>query len=195
MRESVDGSTRIWLKYIGRGFTALSEHLRPQEVVDFLNQFLAQMAEAIIEQHGMVDKYIGDAIMGVFGAPGQHPTHATQAVRSALAMQVRLRLLNEQLQARQLPTLDLGIGIHTRELVIGAIGSRQRLDYTVIGDTVNVASRIESLTRQYGERILLSSETRAALGELDGLRAVDSVEVKNRRQPVMVWAIDPAANA
>jgi adenylate cyclase len=173
-----------------RGFTALSEHLPPKEVVAFLNLFLTEMTAAIMEHHGMVDKYIGDAIMGVFGAPEDHPTHATQAVQAALAMQARLIVLNQHLQERHLPMLDLGIGIHTGELVVGAIRSHQRLDYTVIGDTVNLASRIESLTRQFGVSLLLSTETHDALESVVGLREIGTTEVKNRLQPVTVWSID-----
>lgn len=174
-----------------RGFTALSEHLAPHDVVALLNLFLTEMGAAITAQHGMVDKYIGDAIMGVFGATGDSATHAARAVQAAQAMREQLVILNRQLHTRGLPPLDLGIGIHTGALVVGAIGSPLRLDYTVIGDTVNLASRVESLTRQFGVPILLSTETRDALDSVLGLREIGTTEVKNRRQLVTVWALDP----
>jgi adenylate cyclase len=176
-----------------RGFTALSEYLSPHDVVTFLNLFLTEMAAAITAHRGMVDKYIGDAIMGVFGATGDPTAHAARALQAAQAMQARLVGLNAQLRTRNLPPLELGIGIHTGELVVGAVGSNARLDFTVIGDTVNLASRIEALTRQYAMPILLSTETRDALDTRTMLREIETIVVKNRRQPVTVWAVDAPA--
>ncbi len=170
-----------------RGFTALSERLQPEEVVAFLNVFLEEMTAAIMEHHGMVDKYIGDSVMGVFGVPLETDQHAEHAVHAAISMQARLEHLNQRLLQRNLPALSLGIGIHTGDLVVGAIGSSHRLDYTVIGDTVNVAARIEGLTRQYDVSLLLSDSTRAMLSTTLQLRAVGTTTVKNRSEPVTVW--------
>ncbi|MHB2015544.1 MAG: adenylate/guanylate cyclase domain-containing protein [Candidatus Xenobia bacterium] len=171
-----------------RGFTTLSERLTPDEVVAFLNLFLDEMTQAIMSHQGMVDKYIGDCVLGVFGVPLAHDGHADQALQSALAMKERLVKLNQTLAERNLPQLGIGIGIHTGDLLVGAIGSRHRLEYTVIGDTVNVASRIETLTRQYPADILFSQATRDALQSSFPAREVASVQVKGRTEPVTLWA-------
>lgn len=171
-----------------RGFTRLSETLPPEDVVEALNAFLQEMTTAILHHQGMVDKYIGDAVMGVFGVPLRTTDHATRALRAALEMRDRMVLLNETLHQRGLPQLAIGIGIHTGEVLIGTIGSRMRLDYTVIGDTVNTASRIEGLTRRYGVDILLSQETCRCLTSPLKLYEIDTVQVKNRQQPLVVWS-------
>jgi class 3 adenylate cyclase len=170
-----------------RGFTALSERLTPEEVVAFLNLFLEEMTAAIMGHQGMVDKYIGDAVMGVFGVPIATREHATLAVQAGIDMQARLVALNRSLGQQQLPELRLGVGIHTGELVIGAIGAAHRLDYTVIGDTVNVAARIETLTRQYEVPILLSETTQAMLAPGVQTREVGTTVVRNRAQPITLW--------
>jgi class 3 adenylate cyclase len=170
-----------------RGFTALSEQLPPETVVTFLNLYLEEMSAAIMEHHGMVDKFIGDAIMGVFGVPLVQEAHATLAVQTALSMQARLNRLNVTLAQRHLPTLGIGIGIHTGEVVAAAIGSTQRLDYTVIGDTVNVAARVQALSRKYPVDILLTEATQALLPVTIPLKEVGTTEVRNRAQPVTLW--------
>ena len=133
--------------------------MEPEQVVEFLNEFLEEMTAAIMDHRGMVDKYIGDAVMGVFGVPAYADDHALRALQSAIDMRNRLNKLNVGLKDRGLPELSIGIGLHTGELLIGAIGSTRRLDYTVIGDTVNVASRIEGMTRSYPVEILMSDST------------------------------------
>ena len=135
----------------------------------------------------MVDKYVGDSVMGVFGVPVANELHAILAVQAALDMQTRLTTLNRTLADHNLPQLSIGIGIHTGELVVGAIGAPHRLDYTVIGDTVNVTARIEGLTRRYGVSILVSDTTRAMLPEHVAVREVGITEVRNRVQPVILW--------
>ena len=177
-----------------RGFTRLSETLPPEQVVEFLNEFLDAMTVSLLNHKGMLDKYIGDAVMGVFGVPFVTEDHAVRALRAALEMRERLRSLNVSLQQKGLPELSVGIGLHTGELLIGAIGSRQRLDYTVIGDTVNVASRIEGLTRHYPAEILVSDSTRDAIREALPLHEVATVHVKNRSRPLMLWSPDPVAD-
>ncbi|MBW1872871.1 MAG: adenylate/guanylate cyclase domain-containing protein, partial [Deltaproteobacteria bacterium] len=130
-----------------RGFTTLSEQYPPAEIGRILNAVLEELTSAIMDNQGMVDKYIGDAVMGVFGVPVASENHALQATRAAKEMHLRLKTLNETLSNDKNLTLAIGVGIHTGEVIAGAIGSSRRLEYTVIGDTVNVASRIESLTR------------------------------------------------
>lgn len=176
-----------------RGFTRLSETLPPEQVVEFLNEFLDAMTIALLNQKGMLDKYIGDSVMGVFGVPFVTEDHAVRALRAALDMRERLRTLNDSLLRKGLPELSVGIGLHTGELLIGAIGSKQRLDYTVIGDTVNVASRIEGMTRHYPVEILVSDSTRAAIRGALPLYEVATVHVKNRAGPLTLWSPDPVA--
>lgn len=171
-----------------RGFSTLSEHMAPERVVSFLNEFLEEMTAAVVANHGMLDKYIGDAVMAVFGVPDHRPDHAMCAVRAALEMRMRLDDLNGRAAAQGFPHLGLGVGVHSGALVVGAIGSSHRLDYTVIGDTVNVAARLESLTRQHPTDVLISDATFA---ELDGAIPCDemgTVPVKGRAEPVRIYA-------
>jgi class 3 adenylate cyclase len=174
-----------------RGFTRISEQLTPERVVELLNEVLEQMTLAIMQHQGMVDKYIGDAVMGVFGVPLHVEDHALRAARAALDMRDRLIQLNAQLRQQGLPEVSIGIGLHTGELLFGAIGSTRRLDYTVVGDTVNVASRIEGMTRSYPVEILLSDATRAAVGDAMPLYSIATVQVKNRTEPLRLWSPDP----
>ena len=178
-----------------RGFTRFSERLAPENVVEFLNDFLEEMTSSIMDHQGMLDKYIGDAAMGVFGVPFHAEDHAERAYRAALDMRERLRALNASLVEKGLPELSIGIGLHTGELLIGAIGAKRRLDYTVIGDTVNVASRIEGMTRSYPVEILLSDSTREALAGEAALHRIATVQVKNRDEPLTLWSPDPAREA
>ncbi len=171
-----------------RGFTTLSEQLSPQQVVGFLNQFLEEMTLAIMAHQGMLDKYMGDAVMAVFGVPLECSDHARRAVNAGQEMIRRLERLNETLTQQGLPRLGIGVGIHTGDLVVGAIGSSRRLEYTVIGDSVNLAARLEGLTRQYPVDILLSGCTRGELGEAPELEQIDTVQVKGRDQPVAIWS-------
>lgn len=173
-----------------RGFTRLSEELPPDEVVRWLNRFLEEMTHAILEHRGMLDKYIGDSVMAVFGVPVASADHARRAVRSALDMRRRLEKLNLALVAEGGPMLEIGVGVHTGEVLVGAIGSSRRLEYTVIGDAVNVASRIEGLTRNYPADILISDATRNSAGPLV-VDEIDTVQVKGRRGTVRLWAPGP----
>jgi len=173
-----------------RGFTGFSEVLPPEQVVEFLNEFLEEMTAAIMEHRGMVDKYIGDAVMGVFGVPTYADDHALRALKSALDMRDRLNRLNIDLKKKGLPELSIGIGLHTGELLIGAIGSTRRLDYTVVGDTVNVASRIEGMTRLYPVEILMSDSTSQAVASAVKLYPIATVQVKNRVEPLTLWSPD-----
>jgi adenylate cyclase len=178
-----------------RGFTRFSEKLSPEQVVEFLNDFLEEMTGAIMDHNGMLDKYIGDAVMGVFGVPFHADDHALRALRAGLDMRARLNRLNVDLKEKGLPELSIGIGLHTGELLIGAIGSTRRLDYTVIGDTVNVASRIEGMTRSYPVEILVSDATRAAINTGVPLYKIATVQVKNRVEPLTLWSPDPPREA
>jgi adenylate cyclase len=142
-----------------RGFTALSEKLPPEAVVERLNEYLKAMTAIAFQHNGTVDKYVGDAIMVLFGIPVEYPDHAYRAVESAIDMQSALMSLQERWAAEGLPDMNIGIGINTGEMVAGNIGSADRLEYTVVGDAVNIAAHTEGLNKELGTRILITQAT------------------------------------
>ena len=170
-----------------RGFTAFSEREKPEKVVGLLNRYFSTMTEIIFEHGGTLDKYIGDGLMALFGAPSASPADAMNAVKAAVTMQKRLTTLNQELQAEGYGQIAVGIGLHTGEATIGYIGSDKRSEYTAIGDTVNLASRLESCAR--GGEILISEATAAASGNLIPVNPREPLTVKNRVQPVNVFEV------
>ena len=170
-----------------RGFTALAENEKPEKVVGLLNRYFSAMSEIIFAHGGTLDKYIGDGLMAIFGAPTVSEEDALNAVKAAVTMQKRLRLLNEELRAEGYAPVSIGIGLHTGEALIGYIGSDKRSEYTAIGDTVNLASRLESNAE--GGQILMSEATAAASGNLIPVAAREPLTVKNRVQPVQVLEV------
>ncbi len=166
-----------------RGFTSLAERLKPRETVDMLNEVFAELVEAVSSNDGVVDKFIGDAIMAVFGAPISSGRDPRNAVESANAMMALVTMLNGRRDRRGEPPLRLGIGVATGELIAGAIGSPKRMEYTVIGDSVNLASRLQDLTKTYGVGVILCDATAAAGGANQVLRRLDTVSVRGRGRP------------
>ncbi len=169
------------------GFTGLSEFLQPEELVQLLNEYLSAMTDIILEERGTVDKYEGDAIMAFWGAPLPLQDHALRACRAALRQQAALDSLNRQFEEIGWPRLHCRIGLHTGEAVVGNLGSRKRFDYTVIGDTVNLASRLEGLNKFYGTSILASETTVGECGGAIEFQELDWVAVKGRATPVGIF--------
>jgi adenylate cyclase len=180
-----------------RGFTTVSEQGEPEAIVSQLNQYFSAMVPIVFANKGTVDKFVGDMVMALFGAPLDDPDHADHAVRAALAMTEELARLNSQWAADGWPTLDIGIGINTGDMVAGNLGSESIMSYTVIGDNVNLGARLESLTRNFQTRIIISDATRRALKGSYDTRALGAVTVKGKTQPVQVFevVIPPAVAA
>ncbi|HNF27346.1 MAG TPA: adenylate/guanylate cyclase domain-containing protein, partial [Leptospiraceae bacterium] len=176
-----------------RSFTSISESMKPDEVVSFLNEYLSAMTDTVFHYGGTLDKFVGDAIMTVFGAPVERGDDAVRAVQTAVSMIKALAEFNRLHNHLKAP-LEIGIGIHTGEVIAGNIGSEKRLDYTVIGDNVNLSSRIESLTKYYKCSILISQSTYDELEKESSAgtfaaREADNVTVKGRSKSIRIYEI------
>jgi len=169
-----------------RGFTSLCERHTPQEILSFLNDYFTRISAVIEANGGVVDKYIGDAVMALFGAPLKNEDDAARAVRTAIGMREALKGLNAEFEAKGLPRLSLGVGVNTATVVAGNMGSITRLNYTVIGDGVNLASRLEGLSKKYGVDIIVSAST-LALAPGFVYRELDIVRVKGKSEPVGIY--------
>ena len=172
-----------------RGFTTASEAGTPEGVVAQLNEYFEVMVAVLFRHQGTLDKFVGDMVMGLFGAPLEDRQHADHAVAAALEMSAELDRLNVGWQAQGRPVLDIGIGINTGEMIAGNIGSTAIMSYTVIGDAVNLGSRIESLNKDYGTRILISQATKDRLTIDVPIRLVGEATVKGRKQPVVIYEV------
>jgi len=178
-----------------RGFTTASERSTPEAVVAQLNEHFGAMVDVLFRHQGTLDKFVGDMIMGLFGAPLNDAHHADHAVAAALEMSAELDRLNARWQAEGRPVLDIGIGINSGEMIAGNIGSAAIMSYTVIGDAVNLGSRLESLNKEYGTRILISQATKDRLTIDVPMRLVGEAHVKGRKQPVVVYEVGPSRRA
>ena len=174
-----------------RSFTTISEANKPEDVVNFLNTYFTRMVEVVKKYGGTVDKFIGDAIMVLFGAPISYNDNEKRAVQAALEMYTQLETIpHGQLKFPEGIKFDIGIGIHSGDVILGQIGSTDKTSYTVIGDTVNLASRLEGLTKLYGTKIIISQAVRDALDESLNIRLLDSVKVKGKKEAVYIYRVD-----
>ncbi|MGK0297715.1 MAG: adenylate cyclase [Gammaproteobacteria bacterium] len=169
-----------------RGFTSFSEKRPPTQVLTILNEYLTKMTTIIDSHGGVVDKYIGDAIMALFGAPLEMPGHAEIAVKCAIEMTEALHKLNIEFKERGWPDLRMGIGVNTGNVVVGNMGSRDRLNYTVIGDNVNLASRLEAVTKEYKCPIIVSETTRDKSTNIE-FKKLDRIKVKGKQVAVTIY--------
>jgi adenylate cyclase len=173
-----------------RSFTARAAHLPPQQTVGLLNQFLAEMVAVVEGEHGgMINQFLGDGFMALFGVGSDPQNHADQAMAAAQSMLRQLEQLNVEFEKRGHPSLAIGIGINTGPAIVGSIGSPERMEFTSIGTTVNVASRIESLNKMLGTTLLISKSTRDALQHPTSLEALPPQPVKGVDQPVEVFTV------
>ena len=173
-----------------KGFTAMSERLDPAVLVTILNEYFERMSRVITAHRGHVSKFIGDGILALFGALDANPWQTNDAVRAAFAMQASLAELNGRLAADQRPTLAMGIGIHRGVVVAGVTGSAELVEYGVIGRTVNLAARVERLTRTHGVDVLVTEATRAVLDSRFRLHPMPAVSVKGVPEPVPTFAVE-----
>lgn len=172
-----------------RGFTTISEKLDPQVLSDVLNRYLTPMTEIVFSNKGTLDKYMGDAVMAFFGAPIPYKDHAKFACRCALQSINKLKEIQEEFARDGLPAIDIGIGINTSEMSVGNMGSEIVRNYTVMGDGVNLGSRLEGINKEYGTRIILSEFTQADVRDSFSTREVDWVRVKGKNEPVRIFEL------
>ena len=174
-----------------RGFTPISEKYKgnPEGLTKLINRFLTRMTDVIIKNGGTIDKFMGDCIMAFWNAPIANPKHKQMAIKSAIEMQTELVKLNKRLIAEGLPQINIGIGINSGEALVGNMGSEQRFDYSVIGDAVNLASRLESSSKTLGKTLVIGEETRKTIENKFSFEYIDSITVKGKTEKIKVYTI------
>jgi len=172
-----------------RGFTTISEGLAPQDLVKLINDYLTPMTDIVLQSGGTVDKYMGDAIMAFWGAPVWQEDHAIRAARAALQMMEKLRTMQVEWEQRGLPKIDIGIGLSTGKLTCGNMGSHLRFDYTVMGDSVNLGSRLEGMNKEYGTHIIVPKYTYEEVKNEFVLRQLDFIKVKGKNVPITIYEL------
>lgn len=171
------------------GFTSLSEKMAPEELIEFINRYLTEMTNIVLKNNGTLDKYIGDAIMAFWNAPLQIDKHAYLACKTALEMQSRLKELRKEWQLDKKKKLNIRIGINTGDAVVGNIGGANRFDYTVMGDSVNLASRLEGVNKEYSTGIMISENTKGTVENDFIIREIDTIKVKGKEVKTIVYEL------
>ncbi|TSC78240.1 MAG: adenylate/guanylate cyclase with Chase sensor [Parcubacteria group bacterium Gr01-1014_33] len=191
-KVSLGGEERMVTVFFSdiRGFTTISEKTTPKELVRILNGYFTHMGEEVVKNYGILDKYIGDAIMAFWGAPIDDPDQADHALRASLGMLAKLKQYNEELQKTGDPEINIGIGLYTGPAVAGNVGSKDRFDYTVIGDTVNVAARLESLNKEYKTHLILGESTKNMIKADVRWKPLGSVTVKGRKEALAIYTVE-----
>ena len=173
-----------------RGFTTVAENMKtPEDLVHLLNEYLTAMTNVVFKYDGLLDKYMGDAIMAVFGAPLDQPDHPLRACKTALDMMDELKKLQKKWAEEGRPLLNIGIGINSGDMVVGNMGSEMRFDYTVMGDSVNLGSRLEGINKEYGTNIVISESTYTAVRDVLFCRELDAVRVKGKNLPAKIYEL------
>jgi adenylate cyclase len=175
-----------------RGFSKISEHLAPEKVVQLLNEYFELMVEVVFRNQGTLDKFMGDGLMAIFGAPENDPYQEEHALKAAIEMQQELGKLQVRWEAEGIH-IRIGVGIHSGPAIVGTIGSSRRMEYTAIGDTVNVASRLQAATKELGANILTSEHTYYGAKGAFPFRNMGTIMVRGREEPLTVYALDIAA--
>jgi adenylate cyclase len=172
-----------------RGFTSMSEKMSAQEVSQLLNEYFSEMEPIVTKYNGIINKFIGDAVMAVFGEPIQDEKHPINAVKCGYEMLAKVQELDEKWQKEGKPTIQIGIGINTGEVFVGNIGSEKRMEYTVIGDTVNLASRLESYNKTYQTHILISPSTYEAAKDSISVNKISDVEIRGKAEKMDIYEV------
>src|SRR5438132_2289792 len=176
-----------------RGFTSLSEKLQPEQVAEMLREYLTEMTEIVFRHGGTIDKYIGDCVMALYNVPFEDPEHAIKAVRTGLEFQERTLIVSKRWEEKLGIAIRNGVGINTGEAVVGTLGSKQRLEYTAIGDTINLGARLESITKDYKANITISESTYVLVKDQFVTKELGDVTVKGKSQPVKIYAVLPTS--
>jgi adenylate cyclase len=173
-----------------RGFTSMSERMKAEELVPFLNEYLTAMTNIVLSYQGTLDKYMGDAIMAFYGAPLPQEDHPIRACKTAIDMMTKLEEMRVDWEAKKYPPLDIGIGINSGDMVVGNMGSHDRFDYTIIGDEVNLASRLEGVNKEYGTHIIISENTYKHIKDSSFIvRELDRIRVKGKKEPIIIYEL------
>jgi len=172
-----------------RGFTSMSEQMTPQEVSEILNEYFTEMEPIITNYNGVINKFIGDAVMAIFGEPIQDKNHAENAVKCACAMLQKVRELQIKWAKEGKPKIEIGVGIATGEVFVGNIGSINRMEYTVIGDTVNLASRLESYNKIYKTKLLISPATYDEVKNIVDVIKISDVEIRGKANKMNIYEV------
>jgi len=188
---TLGGSRRVMTAFFSdlAGFTTISESLSPEDLVNLLNRYLSQMTKIILDQGGTLDKFEGDAIMAFWGAPLDQPDHALRACLAALDQQAAMAEFRAQVVADGLPELHVRMGLNTGPMIVGNMGSEERFDYTVMGDAVNLASRLEGANKAYGSWIMISQSTYEEVKDRVEVRELDLLRVKGKTEPIRVYEL------